>query len=191
MSQKIHGSVNPASVVVLTFVVILTNSTAPSVQAAQKEVSKKHESPVLKLTHAEARFLRGLEKKLVTKLNSKDNPADEKTWYVLLLLDQAVLQKETASKSGSSLSLQQSIWLSTKPDGVVVQGRSKAALKLARFLAGANDASKGLGQLATGGANTRINVSANKRWWFYFFKSESEAKAFLTRALPPKETAKK
>ncbi|MDA0284550.1 MAG: hypothetical protein O3B86_14475, partial [Planctomycetota bacterium] len=145
MSQKIHRFVNPAIVAVLTLVAVLTNSPALSVQAAQKDEAKKSVSQELKLTHAEARFLRGLEKKLVTKLNSKDNPADEKTWYVLLLLDQAVVQKETASKSGSSLSLQQSMWLATKPDGVVVKGRSEAALALARFLVGDNNAAKGLG----------------------------------------------
>ncbi|NQV26165.1 MAG: hypothetical protein HQ518_17560 [Rhodopirellula sp.] len=191
MSLKMHRFVNPAIFAVLTLVAVLSIATAPSAQAAKKNEAKKSASQGLKLTPAEARFLRGLEKKLATKLNSKNNPADEKTWYALLLLDQAVVQKETASKSGSSVSLQQSMWLATKPDGVVVQGRSEAALALARFLVGDNNAAKGLGRFATGDAKTRVHVNANKQWRFYFFKTEQEAKALLAKALPPSKTARK
>lgn len=161
-----------------------------TIAAVPKSTQKKTSPPKLKLSVAEARFVRGLEKKLVTKLNSKTNPADKNTWYVLLLLDRAVVQKETASKSGSSLSLSQSMWVSTKPDGMVVQGRREAALALARFLVGGNNAAKGLGRFAVGDAKTRTRVNGDKQWRFYYFKAEKDAKALLARALPPKKKSK-
>lgn len=183
----------PTTLFSLAFALLTISFVAhPAIAAAPKSTQKKTapQKPVLKLTVAEARYLKKLEKQLVTKLNSKTNPADRNTWYVLLLLDRAVVQRETASKSGSSLSLSQSMWVSTKPDGVVVKGRREAALALARFLVGGNNAAKGMGRLAAGDAKTRTHVNADKHWRFYYFKSEKDAQALLARALPPKKKTK-
>lgn len=163
-----------------------TTAGVPKLQQ-KKSTQKQTGKTRPKLTHAEARFLKNLERKLVTKLNSKSNPADKHTWYVLLLLDRAVVQKDGASKSGSTLSVTRATWMALKPDGIVVQGRREAALALARFLFGVNNAAKGFGRLSTGQDRVQTRAAGDKRWRAFYFKTEKDAKTYLAQALPPKK----
>ena len=187
----------PSRSMTLFLAFIVTCQWHNAAVAVDAKAKQKHDEntlsskPVIKLTVAEARFVRSLERKLTTKLNSKENPGDRDTWYVLLLLDRAVLQRDTLSSSGSSRTLERAVDLSQKPDGVVVQGKHEAAIALARFLVGTNQAGKGLGSLAQPGPGTTPRMNGNKQWWFQAFQTQSDAKKYLSLALPQKDSGKK
>lgn len=148
--------------------------------AAEPVVKAKADAADTGLTFAEARFVSKLERRLVTKLNSKDNPADRDTWYVLLFLDRAVAQTYGESSRTKTLATLR-LW---KPDGTIVQGRRAAALATARFLFGTNNAAKGVSAPGTGERREASRFGGDKRWEYRAFKTEAEAKAFLLHALP-------
>lgn len=105
---------------------------------------------------------------------------DRDTWYVLLFLDRAIAQTYGESSSSRTLATMRLM----KPDGAVVQGRQEAALATARFLVGANNAAKGVRPPSTRESAEASRFGGDKVWEYRAFKTEGEARAFLTQVLP-------
>ena len=138
-----------------------------------------------KLSTAELRAVHQFEKQLITKLNSKKNPADKYTYYVLMFCDTATSTTDSTSSSGRTVTLTRQWQLATKRDARMVQGRREAAITLAQYYSAANAAATRLN-----GSGSRLNsrvVAADgaKQWDYRPFLSESEAKAFLAEVTPP------
>jgi hypothetical protein len=150
-----------------------------------------------KLTAAEQQVVAKIQTKLATKFNSKDNPGDQNTWYVLMFRD--VAMSKTKSMSGTSpqkglltYSKGTSKQEKKEEDAVAVQGRQAAALAIARYLASPNAAAAELKPPATGskpGVITRrdTQVAADRQWDFRAFDNEADAKAFLDSVKPKKK----
>jgi len=177
MQSFAFRSIQPLSLGLTLTVVLQSWSSAIAADATAKP---KDAGIGLELTVAETRFLRGIEKKLVTRLNSKDNPGDQGTWYVLLFLDRAITQTYGESSTSRTLATMRLM----KPDGTVVQGRREAALTTARFLVGANNAAKGVRPPSTGEPAETSRFGGDKLWDYRAFKTEAEANVFLARVLP-------
>ncbi len=153
----------------------------------KKEAGKPAAGNALpKMTRDQRRFFYRTQKQLVTKLNSKDNPGDSKTWYTLLFLDEVAIQTLGASSSSSQRSVTLATMLAAKPDGVVVQGKQDAALAVGRFMYGINSAVKGLKPISTAESRNTSRAAGNKRWWFFAFKTKQEAEKRLLLAIPRK-----
>lgn len=166
-----------------------SHAAGPKGKKAPKKVSLAKPTP--RLTVQERRFLQATERKLVTKFNSKDNPGDRDTWYALLFKDEVVAQTLGASSSSSHRSVTLATMHAIKPDGAVVQGKKEAALAIARFMYGINNAAKGLRPPSTGESGNTSRAAGNKAWTGEAFKTKKEAEAWLDRMLPPKLSAKK
>ncbi len=171
------GSIRLLGLAITLAAVLSSWSSAIAADATEKP---KDDGAGLELSVAETRFLRGIEKKLVTRLNSKANPGDRDTWYVLLFLDRAIAQTYGESSSSRTLATLRLM----KPDGAVVQGRGEAALATARFLAGTNNAGKGVRPPSTGEPAEASRFGGDKLWDYRAFKTEGDAKAFLAQVLP-------
>jgi hypothetical protein len=142
--------------------------------------------PKVKLNSQEVKAVRKLERKLATKLNSKENPGDRDTWYVLMFLDQAGLQAEGGSRSGQTLTYTRETQLAQKPKALTVQGKRNAAIEIVRFLVSGNEAAKILRRpgVSTGGMRTQFG--GNKVWNWQAFATEKDARTFHQRVLPKK-----
>ncbi len=162
---------------VLATVVLLHDSS----NAADK---KSPTPPRIRLTSAQARFVRGIERELVTRLNSKDNPGDRDTWYVLVLIDQAAAQRIGTSRSSSKLTIAAEFRASSKPQATVVQSKRSAALAVARFYASFNRAAPFAARSGLPTSRNATQFRAMKVWRYLAFEKEQDARAFLLRIMP-------
>ena len=176
MQSSGSGPIRLLSVIVTLAIALSARSSTIAADAEKP----KDIAAGLGLSVAETRFLRGIEKKLVTRLNSKANPADRDTWYVLLFLDRAIAQTYGESSSSRTLATLRLM----KPDGAVVQGRGEAALATARFLCGANNAGKGVRPPSTGEPAEASRFGGDKLWDYRAFKTEGDERTFLAMVLP-------
>lgn len=173
--------------------VVLTLTTLPPQRAAAQ-------APPQKLSAAEQQAVRALEPRLATKLNSKDNPGDSKTWYVLLFQDSAMTKTKTVGGSSApgviSWSEGSSKQEKSAQGAIVVQGRRNAAQAIVRYLTSPNAAAMQLQSPKTGNGvghpgwmtkTTLEAAGASKNWDFRAFPSETDAKAFLDSLKLPKK----
>lgn len=149
------------------------------VQGIQTACADDDQDLDLRLSPKENKLVKGLERKLSTRLSSKDNPADRDTWYVLLLLDRAIARADSPGV--------RTTWLAEKPEAIVVQGKRPAALTLMRHLMGSNDAATGLTNIASLATNPTARGAAEKQWRFQAFKTSDEAQVFALTLLPLKQ----
>ncbi len=143
-------------------------------QPAHAQNSVRSSTP--RLTPNERRFLWPIDHRLATRLNSKENPADRDTWYVLMFRDIARAETETTTAIERR---------AVKVDGaMVIQGRTQAAMTVAQFLTKSNTAVDAVAANVPRGS--QLNQSAaNKLWEYRAFRTEFEAKAFLATLFPP------
>ena len=145
------------------------------------------QTPPQRLNAKEQEFVSSIERKLVTKLNSKDNPGDKSTWYVLMLRDAAVAASQGTGLKGRRLSVDSKV--NTEDNAVVVQGKHDAAIAVARFMVSANTAVEDLKKPRVNRALTNTQVDAEKQWDFRAFASQAEANLFAD-SLKPEKPAK-
>ena len=157
--------------------------------AAPASLAAADKQPLVRLTYEEQRFLVPIEKRLVTPLNSKANPGDRDTWYVLMFRDVAGVQTFRETRDSSSITRSLATEAAKVDGAMMVQSRREAALTVARFLTKSNTAAQSL-NVPVQHSSQKSRVAANKLWEYKAFTSEDEALRFLALIAPkqPKET---
>lgn len=138
-----------------------------------------------KLHPNQQQHLRAIKAKLVTRLNSKTNPGDRDTWYVLIFRDGA--QAETSTQSATMLGRSTFGWSSGKStqqkiasDFKVVRGRSAAAMAVLEYLYSPHNA---VNQLQAPSSPLRegwmkrqaTSIGVGREWRFFCCETASEA----------------
>ena len=145
--------------------------------AQTTQAQTRTRSPSPRLTPNERTLLWPIERRLATRLNNKENPADRDTWYVLMFRD--IAGAESLSVTATDLTLERRL---AKVDGaMVIQGRQPAAITVAQFLTKSNTAIAA----ATPNNSLLTQSAANKLWEYRAFRNEFEAQAFLKTLFPP------
>lgn len=172
-------------------------STSVAADKKDKEEAAKPERPATAgLSPNEQRIVKQLEGKLRTKFNSKENPGDKDTWYVFGFADFAAASIETKRASAvpgviiTSRNEQSDSKVVRK--AAIVQGRTEAAIELARFLYSPNQAT---GKLEVDAptqkegylSNSQGQFAADRKWEFRPFENEAEAREFYDSINPDKK----
>jgi hypothetical protein len=151
--------------------------------------SGKTVTPLPKWTPSEQQQLKLLKNKLVTPLNSKENPGDRDTWFVLGFIDTAAT--ETRSREATPLSRTGVMWSDHRSkqkkvakEAIIVQGRTAAALAVLQYVNSPNAAAAQLRAPSTATREGWIKrqgtqVGANRQWVYQAFANEREARQFL------------
>lgn len=160
---------------------VLTLLTSIVSQAADEPSTKQ---PAVQLTSAQSRFVRQIERELVTRLNSKKNPGDQNTWYVLALIDHAAVRRIGSSRTSSKVTIAAEFRASTKPQSAVVQGKRNAALTVARFYMAINTATPFVSRSSLPTRSNATQFRVNKVWRYVAFETEKDAQAFLRNIMP-------
>ncbi|MEK6262749.1 MAG: hypothetical protein AABP62_29480 [Planctomycetota bacterium] len=165
-----------------------TMSFADSPQG-NETASGKTVTPLPKLTPPEQQQFKLLKNKLVTPLNSKVNPGDRDTWFVLGFMDAAVV--ETRSREATPLGLTGVMWSDRRSkqqkvvkEAIIVQGRTAAALAVLQYV---NSPNAAVAQLQSPSPAARegwmkrqgTQVGANRLWVYQAYANEREARQFL------------
>lgn len=140
--------------------------------------------PKVRFNSAQTRFIRGIEQELVTRLNSKDNPGDRDTWYVLVLIDQAAAQRIGTSRSSSKVTVAAEFRASSKPQATVVKEKRNAAFAIARFYSSMNRAAPFASRSGLPTTRNATRFRAMKIWRYVAFETEQDAKAFHANITP-------
>jgi hypothetical protein len=144
------------------------------------------QAPTVKLSASEQKAVRQYEKQLITKLNSKDNPGDTLTYYVISFTETAQAKTESETGRSSTTVTVTTMWQSkVARDAILVQGRRNAAVELARYFNSRNKAAQGL-QRPPGVDIAVLNAKSQKNWTAEPFLSEVDAQAYLAKVAPPK-----
>ena len=144
----------------------------------------------LKLTVAQKKIVRRFEKQLTTPLNSKDNPGDRDTWYVIVFTDAAFGAKKSRFYSGNTRTTTYA-WHETGNSAVkMTQGRKNAALLLLQYFYYTGNAAASRLQPEVNGKTLRAGVVATKNWRYRAFAKKEEAKT-LFDLLNPKKKGKR
>lgn len=172
-------------------------STSMAADKKDKEGAAKTERPATAgLSPNEQRIVKQLEGKLRTKFNSKENPGDKDTWYVFGFADFAAASIETKRASAvpgviiTSRNEQSDSKVVRK--AAIVQGRTEAAIELARFLYSPNQAT---GKLEVDAptekqgylSNSQGQLATDRKWEFRPFDNEAEAREFYDSINPEKK----
>jgi hypothetical protein len=174
-----------------------TASTSVAADKKDKEEAKPERPATAGLSPNEQRIVKQLEGKLRTKFNSKENPGDKDTWYVFGFADFAAASIETKRASAvpgviiTSRNEQSDSKVVRK--AAIVQGRTEAAIELARFLYSPNQAT---GKLEVDAptqkegylSNSQGQFAADRKWEFRPFDNEAEAREFYDSINPDKKT---
>lgn len=188
------------AVMLLSIFGLVGGVDAPTVAADKKDKKKEEVKPdqpvTARLNPNEQRIVKQLEAKLRTKFNSKENPGDKDTWYVFGFADYAAASIETKRATAvpgviiTSRNEQNDSKVVRK--AAIVQGRTEAALELARFLYSPNQATSKLevsaptqkeGHLS----NFQGQFAADRKWEFRPFDNEAEAREFYDSINPDKK----
>jgi hypothetical protein len=167
-----------------------TESAAAEPQGG-KTASAKPKPP--KLNPEQRRMLADIEKGLITKLNSKDNPGDRNTWYVIVEFDQAGALATSTTGSVNPLSgvvrarTTAQAQAQTHRRALPVQGRKAAAMAIMEYLYAPNKAAEKLQAPGIQGPNVEVNVAGTKQWEFRAFKTEEEARAYAQSVMAQDE----
>jgi len=164
--------------------------------AAIADENKVQPLPKRKLTVAEQQQLTQLKPQLVTRFNSKDNPGDRDTWYVLGFVDAATVETKSreATMIGRSTALMSHHTDTQKKvvrDAVLAQGRTAAALAVIDHLNAPNQAAAQLhgpsNAVREGWMKRQSTQAAAGRTWVYqAFDSEGAARQYLESFRPKK-----
>lgn len=172
-------------------------TTGVAADKKEKEEAAKPERPATAgLSPNEQRIVKQLEGKLRTKFNSKENPGDKDTWYVFGFADFAAASIETKRATAvpgviiTSRNEQSDSKVVRK--AAIVQGRTEAAIELARFLYSPNQAT---GKLEVDAptqkegylSNSQGQFAADRKWEFRPFDNEAEAREFYDSINPDKK----
>lgn len=139
-----------------------------------------------KLNTAQKKFFRNCEKKLATRFNSKENPGDKGTWYVIYFTETAAGARQSRSVSGNILTITRELQAARNNAAKMTQGRKQAALLLVQYYSAANSAAAKL-QPTAGGRTDWATAAADKSWRYKAFAKEDEAKAFFDQINPKKK----
>ena len=170
---------------------LLTDAAIRPVQAADPQPTVASQSPAqLKkvkpplLTWQEKRFLFPIEKRLVTPFNSKANPGDRDTYFVLMFRDVAGVQTHSRARGSSSVTESLTTEVAQWDGAIIIHGRKEAALTVARFLTKDNAAARSL-EVPVQHAEQKSQLASNKVWDYRAFATEELAQLYLISILPP------
>jgi hypothetical protein len=145
--------------------------------------------PASKLSPGEHQQLTRIKKQFITPHNSKENPGDQNTWYVIGFMDSA--QAETKAREATMLAGRTILWSDQKSnqqkiakDAVIAHGRTAAAQAVLQYTNSPNAAATQLrspSNTARDGwmKNQNTQVTTDRRWVYRAFAKESQARKFL------------
>ena len=154
----------------------------PTVASQSAAQPKKVKPPLL--TWQEKRFLFPIEKRLVTPFNSKANPGDRDTYFVLMFRDVAGVQTHSRTRGSSSVTESLTTEVAQWDGAIIIHGRKEAALTVARFLTKDNAAARSL-EVPVQHAEQKSQLASNKVWDYRAFATEELAQLYLISILPP------
>ena len=149
-------------------------------------------TPSSKLSVGEQQQLIRIKTKFVTPYNSKNNPGDRDTWYVIGFMDTA--HSETRSRDATMLAGGTILWSDQNAkqnkvtkDAVIAHGRMAAAQAVLQYSNSPNAAAAKLrapSNTAREGWMKSQNtaVAADRQWVYRAFAKESQARQFLENA---------
>ena len=179
IGQRLRHTAWPAPVRLLS----ITAAALTAVLAPGQTVGQALRAEPPRLTVAQKKIVRKFEGELITKLNSKDNPGDKDTWYVIVFTDTAAGARQSSSVSGDILTITRELQAARHSAVKMTQGRKGAALLLLQYLYAGNSAASRLRPTA-GGRTERKSASGEKYWRYWFFANEEEAKSFFDQLDP-------
>jgi len=139
-----------------------------------------------KLSKAQKKFIWTCEKELTTPFNSKDNPGDKDTWYVIYFTETAAGARQSRFVSGNILTITRELQAARNNAAKMTQGRKQAALLLVQYYSTANSAAAKLRPTVVGSTDW-ATAAADKSWRYKAFAKEDEAKAFFDQINPEKK----
>jgi hypothetical protein len=179
IANRLRHTVWPAHFLLLTIAAAALSTVLAPGQTFGQTV--RPEPP--RLTVAQKKIVQKFERELNTKLNSKGNPGDKDTWYVILFTDTAAGARQSSSVSGEILTITRELQAARHSAVKMTQGRKEAALLLLQCLYAGNSAASKLRPTA-GGRTERTSAGGEKCWRYWFFANEEQAKAFFDRLNP-------
>lgn len=162
---------------------LIAVTTLPVVLAPDRTAGRVWGAEPPTLTQTEKRIVRKFEKELTTRLNSKDNPGDQNTWYVIVFTDTALGTRQSRSVSGDYLTITREMQVRGNSAAKIAQGREAAALLLAQYYYAENSAATKL-RPTVRGTTDWARVAGAKRWQYRAFMEEEEAQDFFNRVDP-------
>lgn|GEM_PF-1591539 len=165
---------------------LIAVTTLPVVLAPDRTAGRVWGAEPPTLTQTEKRIVRKFEKELTTRLNSKDNPGDQNTWYVIVFTDTALGTRQSRSVSGDYLTITREMQVRGNSAAKIAQGREAAALLLAQYYYAENSAATKL-RPTVGGSTDWARAMGAKDWRYRAFAKEADAKAFFDRVNPKKK----
>ena len=181
-----YTALRPRILLLLIAAVALTAVLAPGRTFAQTRGTKPP-----KLTSEERKKVRDFEKRLRTPLNnSKTNPGDRDTWYVIEFTDTAIGARLSRYYSGNTRTTTNAWHLAGNSAVKMAQGRKNAALLLLQYCYYTGNVAASRLQPQANGKTLREGVVATKNWQFSAFAKEEDAKK-LYDLFNPKAAAKK
>ena len=176
-----HVSSGPLFPLLLIAVVALTATAT-----FDRALGQGFDAVTPKLSTAQKKFIRTCEKELATPFNSKDNPGDRDTWYVIVFTDSALGSRQSSSVSGDILTISLEMQAARQSAAKMAHGRKDAALLLLQYFYAANSAAAMLRPTVVG-VTDWARADGEKSWRYKAFATEDEAKAFFDQINPEKQ----
>jgi hypothetical protein len=155
IANRLRHTVWPAHFLLLTIAAAALSTVLAPGQTFGQTV--RPEPP--RLTVAQKKIVQKFERELNTKLNSKGNPGDKDTWYVILFTDTAAGARQSSSVSGEILTITRELQAARHSAVKMTQGRKEAALLLLQCLYAGNSAHRNCGRQQVGGRSGRAQVA--------------------------------
>lgn len=145
--------------------------------------------PPSKLSAAEHQQLNRIKRQFVTPHNSRENPGDRDTWYVIGFMDTALA--ETKSREATMLMGGTLLWSDQKShqqkvakEAVIAHGRTAAAQAVLQYSLSPNAAATQLRSPSNPARDgwmksQNTHVTTDRRWVYRAFAKEGEARRFL------------
>ena len=163
---------------------LISAAAFTAVRAPSQALGK---TPGARLTVAQKKMVRHFEKRLTTRLNSKLNPGDKDTWYVIVFTDLAMGAKKSRWYSGNTLTTTYGWHAARNSAARTTQGRKNAAMLLLQYYCYTPNTAALRLQPPTNGRTVRARAAATKNWQYRAFAKEEDAKEFFDLINPEKK----